>query len=489
MRTARQKRKLSEVTKPVSADMPTGGLVMPEGIKTSDWPRMRRTCNRELGVVLDGWQDGVATLLLSRREDKVIACTVGGFGGSIMRQVGKTYGFAAIYTTICLERPGTKFLWTSHHNKTSAETFLSMQSFCEQPLVKRFIRKIYLGSGDEEVVFSNGSRILFGARERGFGIGIPKVDGIMFDEAQILSPKALENLLATMNQSRLGLHVYIGTPPKPGDNCEVFVDMRTKALSGLSKNLVWVEIGAALDADLDDPDVYMVNPSFPHWTPLESMLRLREKLGADAFRRQGLGIWPSGVGARIDLAKWVTLEDKAAPAPQRIVITVAVAPYHTSAALGIAGAVPGGKTVVAVYSEAGMGWIAAKVRELQKSRSVAEVWLCPGEARGASVDLTVDGLGTFEKLPVTDVAASCTAFQSGITAAAAARAAGKEATMAHYGQPELDTSIAEARTRRGSSGETWDEGTPPEVVAAASAFYRWGISATAPYNVLDSVLL
>lgn len=479
MRTTRQCRKLSQVVKPKSADLPAGGLVVPTGIVRSDWARMRRTCRTDLGVVLDEWQDGAATLLFGRRANGALACTIGGFGESIMRQVGKTYGWAAVFTTLSLSRPGTKTLWTSHHNKTNGETFLAMQAFCEQPLVKRFIKKTYLGSGDEEVRFKNDSRILFGARERGFGIGIPKVDAIMFDEGQILSPNALENMLATMNQSRLGIHMYVGTPPKPGDKCDVFVEMRTQAQSGMSKDLVWIEIGADEAAELDDPDVYLVNPSYPHWTPLESMLRLRNKLGTDAFRRQGLGIWPKGVGARIDLAKWVTLEDKAAPPPARIVITVAVAPYQTSAALGIAGAVPGGKTIVATYSEAGMGWIAGKVRELQKTRSVAEVWLCPGEARGASVDLTVDGWGAFEKLPATDVAASCTAFQSGITGG----------TMRHYGQPELDTGIAEARTRRGTSGETWDEGTPPEVVAAAAAFYRWGISVTAPYNVLDSVLM
>ena len=35
---------------------------------------------------------------------------------------------------------------------------------------------LYTGSGDEEVRFTNGSRILFGARERGFGRGIAGVE-------------------------------------------------------------------------------------------------------------------------------------------------------------------------------------------------------------------------------------------------------------------------------------------------------------------------
>lgn len=482
VQSARQRRKLSQVVKPVSADLPQGGLVVPDGIVTSDWPKMRRTCRSDLGVTLDGWQEGMATLLFGRREGGALACTIGGLGASIMRQVGKTYGFAAIFVTLCLYRPGTKLLWTSHHNKTSGETFLAMQAFCQQPLVKRFIKRIYLGSGDEEVRFSNGSRILFGARERGFGIGIPRVDGIMFDEGQILSAKALENLVATMNQSQLGLHLYVGTPPKPGDMCDVFVDMRTKAQSGLSKNLVWIEMGADEDADLDDLAVYAVNPSYPHWTPLESMQRLREVLGPDAFRRQGLGIWPRGVGTRIDLVAWTRLEDRDRPAPARVVVTVVVAPYQVSAALGIAGVPADGKksrTAVATYSEPGMGWIAAKIAELEAARTVAEVWLCPGEARGASVDLVqIPGLDRYEKMSVPDIAASCTAFQSAI----------KEAAMTHYGQPALDTGIAAARTRRSGSGETWEEDTAPEVIAAAAALFKWHLSETAPYDVLASVL-
>jgi hypothetical protein len=68
----------------------------------------------------------------------------------------------------------------------------------------RTSRQVFTGSGDEEIRFHNGSRILFGARERGFGRGIPGVDILIFDEAQILSDRALSNMLATMNTSRSG---------------------------------------------------------------------------------------------------------------------------------------------------------------------------------------------------------------------------------------------------------------------------------------------
>ncbi len=68
---------------------------------------------------------------------------------------------------LCIDQSGLFVLWTSHHNRTTAETFLSMQNFTRRPEVRPLIEKVFLGSGDEELRFANGGRILYGARERG----------------------------------------------------------------------------------------------------------------------------------------------------------------------------------------------------------------------------------------------------------------------------------------------------------------------------------
>jgi hypothetical protein len=484
-RTPRSTRPLSEVTK---------HLVQPAGMVSSDWVGrgggLRRVCRRELGVTFDGWQDGAAQLALARRSDGTLAATVGGVGMSVMRQVGKTFMFAAIDVTLCISRPGTKLLWTSHHLTTSGETFLQMQAFCQRPQVDRYIDKIYLGSGDEEVRFHNKSRIIFGARERGFGIGIPRVDGILFDEAQILSAKALENMLATMNQSTLGLHVYCGTPPKPGDQCEQFVAMRNEALSGEATELVWIEIGAEPDVDVDKHETFLVNPSYPEHTPLVSMLRLRKKLGTDAFRRQGLGIWETDLSTVFDLVAWVNLENAKAKQPPKVTLVVHVSPYRATATIAVAGngsltkADPPGtglrRTLVMVNC-LDVGEVAAKVAQLKAGRDIVEVALTDGEARGLQADLTKAGI-EFVKMTPGEIAASCTAFQAGVT----------KGTVEHVGQRELDVAVANARTRRSGNAETWDQdplavdvGT---LVAAAAAFQRWGMQEIPPeYDVLQSV--
>jgi hypothetical protein len=111
---------------------------------------------------------------------------------------------------------------------------------------------IRTANGEQEIRFRNGSVIMFGAREQGFGRGFDEVDVEVFDEAQILTEKALEDMVAATNQARHphgALLFYMGTPPRPVDPGEAFTLKRTKALSGKSDDMLYVEMAADPDAD------------------------------------------------------------------------------------------------------------------------------------------------------------------------------------------------------------------------------------------------
>lgn len=267
-------------------------LSVPTGIVSSGWPAVRKTCVEKLGAEFDPWQDNSGRLILAKREDGNLASMIDGVGMSLPRQVGKTHLIGFTSFALCVNIPGLLVIWTAHHSATSSETFLSMQGFAQRPKVAPHIKQVYTGSGDEEVRFHNGSRILFGARERGFGRGIPGVDVLIFDEAQILSNKAMSNMLATLNTSRFGLQLYIGTPPKPEDNSESFKRMRREALAGTLTDGAWIEFGADADAKDDDRAQWRkMNPSYPKRTPVQSLLRLKRKLTHADWRREGMGIW------------------------------------------------------------------------------------------------------------------------------------------------------------------------------------------------------
>lgn len=466
----RSERKLSEVAK---------RLVFPSDITDSYWPGIRDICVDQLGISLDGWQEGVATLALAHRADNTLCHTIGGFGLCVCRQAGKTHTLTGMMFTLCCAFPGLLAIWTSHHVKTNSETFMAVQGYARRSTISPFIRRVYTGSGDEEVRFTNGSRILFGARERGFGRGIAGVDVLISDEAQILSGRAMQDMLATLNTSRLGLHCYVGTPPKPGDNSENFMRMRQEAVSGDSTDMVWIEFGADDDADIDDVDQWAkANPSVPYRTPVVSVQRLRRRLDDAGFRREALGLWDNDDVSVFDLTRWATLGEPSIDMPESVALVIDVAPDRRYTTIGIAGEADGGRTLVMVLPMKGTQAVLPRLQKLLEERDIIDVAITSGAARALEPDLVKAGID-YVKMATTDMAAAYAALQEAI----------KGGTVCHVGQTELDNAMAMARTRYWLTGEAevFDRrGYSVDVspaVAVAGALYRWGLQ-QAPMPVL-----
>lgn len=285
-------RKLSEVTK---------HLVLPTGIVSTGWPAVRDQC-RKMGVVHDAWQAGLGRAMLAKREDGLYAAGIGGIIISICRQVGKTFTIGSIIFALCVIFPRITVVWTAHRSRTSDETFESLQGFARKRKVAPHVAAIRKGNGQQLILFKNGSRIMFGARENGFGLGFAGVDIVVFDEAQRLGNKALDDIIPTTSAAPNPLIILMGTPPRPTDDGEAFRTRRNEALEikaaiaegkAPENDMLYVEAGADPDADLDDwGQVAQANPSFPHRVPKQSILRNRKNLANDdSYRREGLGIW------------------------------------------------------------------------------------------------------------------------------------------------------------------------------------------------------
>lgn len=264
-------------------------VIAPKGVTATGWPAVRETCRR-LGWEFDPWQDGAGKLILGKRSDGLYAADL--VAMSIPRQVGKTYLFAAMTFALCLLNPGLTVIWTAHRAKTAKETFSSMSGMAAQERVAPHIAQVVRSRGDEAVIFTNGSRILFGAREAGFGRGFSNVSILVFDEAQILTESAMEDMVASQNVAVNPLTILTGTPPRPRDPGEVFSMVRQDALSGDSQETLYIELSADRDADLLDRSQWRrANPSFPHRTSERAMLRMKKNLSDDSFRREALGVW------------------------------------------------------------------------------------------------------------------------------------------------------------------------------------------------------
>lgn len=262
-----------------------------------------------MGVTLDRWQEDIWYAALGVREDGTLACDVMGVTLSISRQCGKTWGIMAGLIAICLSRPGTLVIWSSHHDRTSSETLTKIAGIVEKPAIRPKMRAqhpVVMTDDSRGVHFENGSRILFGARASGFGRGFSEVDVQVYDECQNLVESALTDMLAAMNVSDLGLAFFMGTPPRPKDVAlgvhEAFKRRRDRALEEKKRRPfkgVYAEMSPrdpdAVSTDIDAPGFWGnlsdVNPAYGFRVGKSAIERLVENMSPDDVRREVFGIW------------------------------------------------------------------------------------------------------------------------------------------------------------------------------------------------------
>lgn len=463
-------------------------VVVPKGTVKSGWPAVRDKC-RDLGISFRPWQPDVGRVILAKRADGKYAATIGGTGLAIPRQVGKTFLVGAIVFALCLLRPNLTVIWTAHRLRTAEETFGKMQAFARRRKIAPHVAKVVLGSGDEAIIFRNGSRILFGARESGFGLGFDEVDVLIFDEAQRLKESTLDDMIPATNQSRQetsALLLFMGTPPRPTDSGEVFTRMRTEALSGEDEDTGWVEFGADPDyeptpapAPLSKADwaqIAKANPSYPLDTPREAILRMRKKLGHESFMREGMGIWGAD-GASI-LPRWGNRTTKKTP-PTVVAIGLAVSLDEEWGSIAACGFLDDRPHLAPVDRREGSGWLVAEAKRIQDEHGCAVVVdeKCPDKAliralEDEGVDLTVAKLE--------DYIGACSEWRNRT----------RTAQVTHSNHHWLNDAVTNARWRSVGDGRKVlgrKQSAGDIDMAEAAAMALLGALAETNYDVLDSI--
>jgi hypothetical protein len=435
-------------------------VVAPAGITSTGWPAVRDKC-RDLGLEFDEWQHGAGRVILAKRADGKYAATIGGTALSIPRQVGKTFLVGAIVFALCLLNPGLTVIWTAHRLRTAGETFDKMQGMARRAKIKPFVAKIVLGSGEEEIRFRNKSRILFGARERGFGRGFDEVDVLIFDEAQILTENATDDMVPATNQSRQpsgALVLFMGTPPKPTDPGEVFARMRTEALSGEDEDTGYIEFSADPNfspsespspmAAEDWRQIAKANPSYPKRTPREAILRMRKMLTPESMLREGYGIWDDeDAGPGLDFARWKTLADASAERGGSQVFALSTAPDRSWAAIAVAWLRPDGdvQVMLADYRPT-TSWV--------KERAVAL-----GARWGGKVLADPESRDLLDDADTVPLARAEASLDDAITAG----------TVHHANESALNTAVRGAKWRKSGDGRVLDRKGSLDISPAVAA--------------------
>ena len=273
------------------------------------FPAVKATCSK-LSLTFDPWQCDLNTCILGKDAEAFYAADT--VVMSIPRQVGKTWDVGALIFADCIVNPNTTVVWTAHRFKVSRETFDTLRALALTPAVAPYVKDMTTGAGNEQIIFRNGSRIVFAARERGAIRGFTKVRRLILDEGQILTEAALSDLVPTMNQAENPQIIIMGTPPKPKDPGEVFTRLREEALAGEAEGVLYVEFSADLatvlgehhtgdlradvatvlaDDQLLDRVMRQCNPSYPHRTTMRAVKRMLKLLSPEDAGREAFGIW------------------------------------------------------------------------------------------------------------------------------------------------------------------------------------------------------
>lgn len=430
-------------------------VILPKDITTTGWPAVRDKC-RELGLSFDDWQAGIIRVLLAKRADGKYASTVGGVALSIPRQTGKTYTIGAVVFALSLLTPRLTVLWTAHRLKTAKETFKSMQGLAGRRKISPHIEQVFTGSGEEAILFRNGSRILFGARETGFGRGFAKVDIEVFDEAQILTERALDDMLPAMNASPNALPIFAGTPPRPIDPGEVFGRLRSEAITAGTGtgDGAYIEFSADREASPDDLEQQAkANPSFPHRTPVEAIQRLRKQLSEDSFLREAMGIWDADSQHRvISEDAWNAQADPASMAVERLTLALDVPPERSKATVSLSGLRADGRWHVELDEERmGVDWVIPHiVARAEKNRLHAvvadQMSGMVEERRGRHYLIGTNVEVTLAAAEGRDMAIASAKFYDGI----------HDFSVFHTDQPQVNVALSVARKRPLQGGWAWN---------------------------------
>lgn len=480
-------------------------VVIPAGIVSTGWPAVEAKC-KEFGDTFDLWQVGLGRVILGKREDGKYAATVGGITLSIPRQVAKTFIVGRIIFALCVLFPGLKVLWTAHRTRTATNTFRSLSAFARRKRVAPYIATnehgkpaIRTANGEQEIRFRNGSIIMFGARADGFGRGFEEVDVEVYDEAQILDPKALEDMVAATNQSRHphgALLFYMGTPPRPSDAGDTFTERRSDALAlkggapdfgepVAAGDAVYVEcsadpkVGQPGGPSLDDEkQVKVANPSYPHRTPRESILRLRANLKSDeSWRREGLGVWDAGAGEKATISKDLWKSRRGAPPDHgRDVLGIKFSPDGKRVAATLARRPEEGRTHVETVGQwdqaEGVAVLTEWIRQAKRQLALTVIdgasgqGLLYNELRRAGVP--------DRRICLPTVAEVITAHSTWLTAV-------QKDEMTHASQAGLNASVAASVQRKlgNRGGWGWVPIGDGDTVAHESAtFALWGATTT-----------
>lgn len=342
-------------------------------------------------------------------------------------------------------------IWSAHEFSTAQEAHRDLTELIEgSDWLRKRVKAIHRGNGDEGIELTTGQRVKFKARTRTGGRGLTG-DKVVLDEAFALLPTHMGSLVPTMSARPHGQIVYGSSAGLVGSS--VLRAIRDRGRVGDDPGLVYLEWCDDLpgECELGSSCTHLVGSpacrldDVVRWGRANSQLhrriqrkaieRERRSLPPEEFARERLGWWddPDTHAAAIDEGQWLTLIDTS-PTLTAPVFGVATAPDRSWSAICAAWRRPDGAVQLLLGDDyrRDATWVAARASEL-RSRYGAR-FLVDAASKGLVDDAT--------ETTLTDRAKADNALADAVLSG----------TLRHGNEPALNTAVRAARWK--SSGET-----------------------------------
>ncbi len=336
---------------------------------------------------------------------------------------------------------------SAHRFDTSQDHFARMRNLIEgNPDLERHVQSTYTANGKESIVLRNGNRLKFKARTlsgsgRGYGS-----DLLVLDEALVLPEQALSAMSPTQI-ARPNPQTWFTSSSGYPDSAVLW--RMVKRGRSKAKRMAYFEWGCETGADPADPENWaQSNPGLGYRLPMSELEDEFGKLTPEDFAREHLGIWDDqAAGGAFPPEAWDSALDPAADLSGTPTFGVEVAEDRSWACIAAAGADSEGRTVVdAAEYRLGTAWIGPRAAEIARKHRRPRFVVRPGSPGGSLIaDLMDRGL-VVTQARGQDYSAACGLLYDAVL----------EGDVRHYGQSQLDVSVAGARRKPSSDAWVWD---------------------------------
>jgi hypothetical protein len=393
------------------------------------------------GFVLDDWQQQVLRWSLMESGPQWAAREVGVI---VPRQNGKGTILEARQVVGLFLLSEQLQIHTAHEFKTCYEHFRRVVDVVENCAdLRKQVKIIRTGAGDQAIELKNGSRIRFLARSRSSGRGFSG-DTIYLDEAFELSDATIGALLPALS-AKANPQLWL-TSSAPHADSTVLHRLRNRGHAGDDPHLLFCEWGNEPDVDPADPQAWrQANPGLGIRILPESVDAELRAMAPEEFARERLGVpdMPDGTDGLINMAQWSSLVDEQSQISGPVQIALELSPDRRFASFAAAGRRSDGLMHVELVDRfAGTAGVVGRAVELF-TRWRSPIIVDPAGPAGSLISLLVEAGVEVHETTVRELTQSVGVFVDVVA----------QGELRHLGQGPLDAAVAAVRRR--TVGDAW----------------------------------